>query len=35
MLGPGEWLSVAWLPADVPIIAALQNRATSGPSRAL
>jgi 8-oxo-dGTP diphosphatase len=28
-LGPGEWLDVAWLPADVPIVAALLAR-TSG-----
>jgi 8-oxo-dGTP diphosphatase len=23
LLGPGEWLDVAWLPADVPIVRAL------------
>jgi 8-oxo-dGTP diphosphatase len=27
ILGPGEWLDVAWLPADVPIIDALIERA--------
>lgn len=25
-LGPGEWLDVAWLPADVPIVRALLTR---------
>ena len=33
VLGPGEWFTVDWLPADLPIIAALRARATSGPSR--
>jgi 8-oxo-dGTP diphosphatase len=27
LLGPGQWLDVAWLPADVPIIRALLARA--------
>ena len=26
VLGPGEWLDVAWLPADVPIVRALLDR---------
>jgi 8-oxo-dGTP diphosphatase len=26
VLGPGEWLDVAWLPADVPIVHALLDR---------
>ncbi len=26
MLGPGQWLDVAWLPADVPIVRALLER---------
>jgi 8-oxo-dGTP diphosphatase len=26
ILGPGEWLTVAWLPADVPIVEALMKR---------
>jgi 8-oxo-dGTP diphosphatase len=26
LLGPGEWLDVAWLPADVPIVRALIDR---------
>ncbi len=26
VLGPGEWLDVAWLPADVPIVRALLER---------
>jgi 8-oxo-dGTP diphosphatase len=28
ILGPGRWLDVAWLPADVPIVRALQAWAT-------
>lgn len=28
-LGPGEWLDVDWLPADVPIVRALQRHARS------
>ncbi len=28
VLGPGEWLDVAWLPADVPIVTALIKRAS-------
>lgn len=28
-LGPGQWLDVAWLPADVPIVQALQSWARS------
>ena len=34
VLGPGEWLDVAWLPADVPIVTALAARAAGG-SRAV
>jgi 8-oxo-dGTP diphosphatase len=30
ILGPGQWLDVAWLPADVPIIDALIERAACG-----
>lgn len=26
LLGPGEWLDVAWLPADVPVVRALVER---------
>lgn len=26
LLGPGQWLDVAWLPADVPIVHALLDR---------
>ncbi len=26
LLGPGQWLDVAWLPADVPIVHALLSR---------
>ncbi|MFI7588543.1 (deoxy)nucleoside triphosphate pyrophosphohydrolase [Spongisporangium articulatum] len=26
VLGPGEWLDVSWLPADIPIVRALLNR---------
>lgn len=29
LLGPGEWLDVAWLPADVPIVRALVERYAS------
>jgi len=34
VLGPGEWLDVEWLPADVPIIRALLARAPGGLGRA-
>jgi 8-oxo-dGTP diphosphatase len=27
VLGPGEWFDVAWLPADVPVVRALTERA--------
>jgi 8-oxo-dGTP diphosphatase len=30
-LGPGEWLDVDWLPADVPIVQALIARTTRAP----
>jgi 8-oxo-dGTP diphosphatase len=30
ILAPGEWLDVAWLPADVPIVKALIERAEQG-----
>jgi 8-oxo-dGTP diphosphatase len=30
ILGPGEWLDVAWLPADVPIVRELLERYPSG-----
>lgn len=33
VLGPGEWLDVAWLPADVPIVRALLERYPSGRRR--
>jgi len=26
ILGPGRWLDVAWLPADIPIVRALLDR---------
>jgi 8-oxo-dGTP diphosphatase len=29
-LGPGEWLDVAWLPADIPIVHELLERYPSG-----
>lgn len=32
LLGPGHWLDVAWLPADVPIVRALLDRYPSGRS---
>jgi 8-oxo-dGTP diphosphatase len=28
VLGPGEWLDVPWLPADVPVVRALRDRAS-------
>lgn len=31
-LGPGQWLDVPWLPADVPIVRALIDR-SAGPDR--
>ena len=30
VLGPGEWLDVAWLPADVPVVQALARRTAHG-----
>jgi len=30
VLGPGEWLDVPWLPADVPVVRALTERAGHG-----
>lgn len=33
VLGPGEWLDVAWLPADVPIVRALLEQYPSGRRR--
>ena len=30
VLAPGEWLSVAWLPADVPIVRALLAESPGG-----
>ena len=30
VLGPGEWLDVAWLPADVPIVRALLAESPGG-----
>jgi 8-oxo-dGTP diphosphatase len=29
VLGPGEWLDVPWLPADVPVVRALSERAAT------
>ena len=29
VLGPGEWLDVPWLPADVPVVRALTERAAT------
>jgi 8-oxo-dGTP diphosphatase len=29
VLGPGEWLDVPWLPADVPVVRALAERASA------
>lgn len=31
VLGPGEWLDVEWLPADVPVVRALSERAAECP----
>jgi 8-oxo-dGTP diphosphatase len=30
ILGPGQWLDVDWLPADIPIVRALIQRAAAG-----
>ncbi len=34
VLGPGEWLAVEWLPADVPIVLALLAAVAEGPRTA-
>jgi 8-oxo-dGTP diphosphatase len=35
VLGPGQWLDVAWLPADVPIVRALVERYPSARDHAV
>jgi 8-oxo-dGTP diphosphatase len=34
VLGPGEWLDVEWLPADVPVVRALSERTTEPRAQA-